>query len=389
MFAPAKFRKLILLLITILSMFIGVINAQAFIEEARSFTNKPDATLEQNQEYIVKLNQFIVEGNFSSAEFAEILFIRGVVFSKLNDTENALKSYEAAIKSNNLIPILLAETYKNRGLLYYGLKQYENSTDDFENALKILAGNAELHYYLANSYSGQLYLGKAIAEYENALQGLANNRFLAYYGIASIYYSQKNFPKAKEYLQKSLEDNKGFGLATNMLNEISKPLIPTENIEVNQPNTSKELTSNEIFNQLLNQAAKQKGNKKSIGIKLDTLTTQEKKPAQVLKKSYITEQAKNLDGLLRTQQPTQTINEYYVQLSSSNSRKNSNTYYNIMLKKHPILLKNKPYIIREFKSKKTNYQLLLSGYKSYKQADTFCKALKAQNSDCFVRRISK
>ncbi|MBL1422129.1 MAG: SPOR domain-containing protein [Alphaproteobacteria bacterium] len=402
--------------------------ADDFMQQARMFLEVSDATVEQNQDYIALSNQFTAEGEFTAAELAELFLIRAVVFSRLKDSENAFESYFAALESGHLSPILIAETYKNRGLLFYSDAAYTEAKDDFEQALKILSGNAELHYYLANSYFGLSDFKNALNQYDLALDGMANNRFLAYYGKASIYYQQKQYEKSREILGKSLEMRSDFEPALQLLDEIdalnnvglpSRSVVAEQGTEQGTEQVeSKQLTANEIYNRLLKQAldAKQKGGDATqMKIKLsltqdriDNLTTAtipnvKKRPEVNLREArpkfnlHIptippsiaqTQQSKLKNKSLNINKPEQ-FKGYFLQLSSGANQENAHKYYHRIVKKHGILLAKRPYVIRPFKNVKQqiNYQLLLSGFQSYKQANSLCKFLKARNNDCFVRHI--
>ena len=436
MFSFLKSLRLTLALFAFLGLAIPAI-ANDFMPKARAFLEVPGATAEQNQDYIAQSNQFTAEGEFTAEDLAELFLIRAIVFSRLKDNENALESYYAALESRNLSPILTAEAYKNRGLLFYSDLAYFEAKDDFKQALDILSGNAELHYYLANSYLGLFDFDNAITQYDLALEGMANNRFLAFYGKASVYFQQKQYKKSRENIANSLALSSNFEPSLNLLDEIDglknqglpPAIVADETIQKDLSQLDgKQLTANEIYNQLLKQAleAKQKnGDTKQMKIKLnltqqqiDNLTTasiptedkntEQKQPVkirsevslrnstsefnlQVSAKPYLiaqTEQPRRLDDLLEANK-TEPLKGYFLQLSSSSAEKQAEKFYQEIIKKHRILLAKRPYIIRPFKDTKQNikYQLLLSEFKSYKQANSLCKFLKAQNSDCFVRQI--
>lgn len=387
-----------------------------FMQEAREYLDKTTDSIQQNQTHILKLNQFTAEGEFSAAELAETLFIRAVIFSRLDEFENAHESYAAAIKSNNLTPLLKANAYKYRALLSYRQKIYSDARDDFIAALDILAGNAELHYYLANSYLGLLNFELALFEYDQALEGMANNRFLAHFGKASVYYQQKLYILAEQQLKKCLTLRANFTPALNLLaeieiNEQAKQGVLKQSSNVNDEtdgakttataNNKKPLTPNEIFNQLLMKAAAAKRlneDVEQIEIKIDLNdddtnieVIEDNMPPmqghQVSENPFTIEaqqQTQRLDVLLQPK-----LNGYFLQLSSNDNRKNAHANYDEMLKKHPLLLRKIPFLIREYKNENNViiYQLLLSEFKSFKQANSLCILLKAQKADCFVRQI--
>lgn len=419
------------------------------MQKARVFLDTPNATIEQNQEYIADSNQFTAEGEFTAEELAELFLIRAIIFTRLKDHDNAFESFNAALDSGNLSPILKAEAYKNKGLLHYTTATYELAKDDFISALNILSGNAELHYYLANSLFGLMQFEEAINQYDLALEGMAANRFLAYYGKASVYYQQELYEKSHQNLVKSLAVRTDFEPATSLLAEIEAingqiGQQTTEQTQSQTPVSNTELTASEIYNQLLQQAlAAQKDNDgekpKSIQLNLDdtkrqvTLskqnTTKAPAPTTAIRISAIPAQpiakpgAKPLPELQTTTEPTpepngnmqisatpfiidqsarpQRLNNllndgqpvdlegYFLQLISGSSKQLVQNYYVEMVKKHTLLLAQRPYIIRPFtdSQERLTHQLLISGFESYKQANSLCKFLKAQKSDCFVRQI--
>lgn len=385
----SKISKLALSIIAT-TMFVTASFADDFMQNARSFLEIVGASAEENQDYIARSNQFTAEGEFTADELAELLLIRAIVFSRLKDDANALESYAAALKSGNLPPILIAETRKNRGLLYYGNAQYAEAKVDFEKALNILSGNAELHYYFANSLFGLFDFDNAIVQYDLALEGMANNRFLAYYGKASVFYQQKLYEKSRENLIKSLDIKGNFEPSVTLLAQLddfeaaSAPL-PTirTTTEAEVSNISEEPTANEIYNQLLQQAlaAKQsdgKSGQSSFKLKLDkenidNLTTASIEPSaqassdiqakplpetspaptlpevslrtnpqvfnlQVSETPFFVEQTgqpKRLDGLLSRERDVE-LSGFFLQLATSFTKETSEKQYQEILQKHQL-----------------------------------------------------
>ncbi|NRA86283.1 MAG: SPOR domain-containing protein [Rhizobiales bacterium] len=394
----AKIKNIfrILFLGAFLSSFCVPVFADNFMSKARGFSLVPQATIEQNQEFIVELNQFTAEGNYSSEDLAEILLIRAIIFSKLKDIKNAEEGYSAAISSGQLSPILLAEALKNKGLLHYRQKEYLEATADFKSALEILSGNAELQYYLANSYFGILNFEDAIEQYQFALGGMANNRYLALYGLASVYFQQNELEKSEVYLHKSLKNNKDFQLAKDMLKRLGNPIDTID--ETGEYNNSEILTANDIYSQILSKALahKNKDSKKSFSINIDTDKKQAPSSTPKVKEKPLVNQfiakldnaPRRLNALL-VDGPKKVINNaFYLQLASFRSQENTKIHYDKILKRHRLLLANRPFIIRKHvNSGITSYPLLIGAFQSYKQANSLCRLLKAQKSDCFVRQL--
>ncbi len=401
------------------------------MDEARQINDIPQTSIAELEAAIVKINEITATADFTAKELAELFLIRAITFSKLTDIDNAILSYNAAIDSKNLSPILTAEAYKNKGLLYYADKQYLKSKDDFVSALTILTGNAELHYYLANAYLGLLEFEEALSQYDQALSGMANNRFLAYFGKASVYFQQKKFEASKQNIQKSLELYKNFAPAKSLLSRIEIELapvdsqlaeMPPEPSEQSKTNASDDVTSNknltaeQVYNLLLTQAfaAKKKdGNVKQISFKLPikVQTTKPATKADLKAEKHIADTVKmkpqsnvrQLTPKLRKSEtslafkvteksktkPKKLKKAIYIQLASSKNKKNAQSYYNKMLLKHADLLTFRPYLIRAVSNEKSKiiYQTLLTGFKNFNQAAKLCNQIKAQNSDCFVRKV--
>lgn len=390
--------------------------ANQILENSWQFIETAGASAEDNQQFITQSNQFSAEADFTANEYAELLLIRAIIYSRLKDTENALENYSATLDSKLLPPILKAEALKNRGLLYYESTVYKEAKDDFFGALEILSGNAELHYYLANAYFGLFDFKTAITQYDLALEGMSNNRFLAYYGKASVFHQQELFDKSRENLQKSLEVNPNFEPALTLLAELNGANVDgiEQNSAGDQP-VSGELTAAEIYNQLLEKAfAAQKagGGTKNISIKLDleSLPTKKSDTSSAIRISalpqndliktfngqvsvipFIIEQdgkSNRLDSLLLANTKPQS-DEYFLQLFADKNEDIVQKYYDKVMSKHKLLLGKRPYSIEPFvnNQQETTYQLFVSGFTSYKQANSLCKFLKAQNSQCSVRQI--
>ena len=236
--------------------------AEVTLQDARNFAENYAADESMNQDYIVSINQIIQKSGLLPPNNAELQLIKAIIYARLKDNENAQEIFTIALNNAALSPILKASAYKNRGLLAYAQKKYASAAADFEQALTILSGNSELHYYLANSYLGILDYKQALFEYDQALEGMASNRFLAYFGKASVYYQQNLFEPAKQELIKSLNFNQNFEPAISLLATINNNdqaqrgvLKQNSNIRADgQP--TQPLTANEIFNLLLEKAAK-------------------------------------------------------------------------------------------------------------------------------------
>ena len=75
---------------------------------------------------------------------------RGIVYYFVKQYERAIADYEQAI----LLDPHYAEAYTNRALAYYAMKQYELANADFDKAIQIDPQDAEAYFNRGNAYGG-------------------------------------------------------------------------------------------------------------------------------------------------------------------------------------------------------------------------------------------
>jgi len=73
----------------------------------------------------------IINANEDALEVAFSLNDRGIYYDKKGDYSKAIADYTSAIEKR----IDFAHAYRNRGLTYWIMKQFENALDDFNEAL--------------------------------------------------------------------------------------------------------------------------------------------------------------------------------------------------------------------------------------------------------------
>jgi len=137
------------------------------------------------------------------------LYNTGLSFLELNKSNEALLYFRKLIKKfpKNSFSI---DAYLRSGVIYMKNKDYESAITMFKKALKSenLEINAEVNYYLGESYFKRNNLKRALKSYENVISmkeaklSLIN---LASYRVAEIYLKQENIDAAQNVYQKLLK----------------------------------------------------------------------------------------------------------------------------------------------------------------------------------------
>ncbi len=118
----------------------------------------------------------------------------------------ALEEIDAALKANaNYAP-----AYSMLGLVHMALEENEKAAANFDRALRIEPGNAEIHnnygWFLCQRFSGQM--DKAINHFMIALKDpLYDTRHIAYANAGICELKRNNFTQASTYLNESLSQN--------------------------------------------------------------------------------------------------------------------------------------------------------------------------------------
>ena len=122
---------------------------------------------------ISKLNKLIEEKNYLEAkqivdqlldtdkENPQLLFIKGVLLSELNEIDNAIREFESLTKSHPTLP----EPYNNLAVLYAQNGDFDLAKTALEKSIKTHPSYATAHINL-----GDLYTRMASESYNQALQ---------------------------------------------------------------------------------------------------------------------------------------------------------------------------------------------------------------------------
>lgn len=171
----------------IIRQFPGQLDALSLKSEILGEMNKPDeslATLEKAQalvpsdpalsydlayEYamaknsrVLKLTDSLIKTN--TPEIEKAFYSRGLYFKATGNNSEALKNFDAAIKSN----YNFMDAYLDKGELYFIQKKYDDAQKTFELALKVAPANAIFYFWLAKCQEARGFNTEAKANYLRA-----------------------------------------------------------------------------------------------------------------------------------------------------------------------------------------------------------------------------
>lgn len=183
---------------------------------------------------------------------AQTYFIKGLIYKELNNSENAIKNLQIAVDNEPNY----YDAYMLLGLLY-AEKHDSIAVDYYKNAINIAPKSLEAHYNTALFYQENSRYQQAIDTYNYILDNIDSTQQNIYYNIGYInliylnkykeaipyfskainydskyfqaYYNRgycyellKQYNKAKEEYQKSLEIYPNYELSINALNRLDK-----------------------------------------------------------------------------------------------------------------------------------------------------------------------
>ncbi len=96
---------------------------------------------------------------------ADCLFISGVYFARIGNTDKALELFDLCI--NTSFNYIVA--YLEKGFIYYDKKDYKKALEIFKLAAQVNSTYADAYYWQAKCYEAMSDKNNAIANYEKAL----------------------------------------------------------------------------------------------------------------------------------------------------------------------------------------------------------------------------
>ena len=108
----------------------------------------------------------------------------GLEFAKMSLYKNSLEEFELALKHdpNN------QKARRKKGLVHFGLKQYDAAKTSFDNILSVEADNVQVHINLGMVYYAKGETDKARKQWEHAIRiHETDNDSKAFNNIANLY----------------------------------------------------------------------------------------------------------------------------------------------------------------------------------------------------------
>ena len=135
-------------------------------------------------------------------DYHQASYNRGIALRQLGRIEEAITSYDTALKNEPN----KCETWYNRGNALRHLGRYEEAITAHDNALKVKPDYHEAWVNRGNALFNLGRIEEAIASYDNALK-LKPDYANAYYNKACVYALQENIPLTIENLKQAINLN--------------------------------------------------------------------------------------------------------------------------------------------------------------------------------------
>jgi len=135
----------------------------------------------------------------------------------IQDVEKEIKPEETLRTVQHLLP--LDTRYIERGLSCYQKGDYNEAIKQFQEALKLNPGKAEIHYNLGLTYQAKGLLNEAVEEYRKALE-INPEDAETHNNLGIVYYNQGSYRKAIEEFKLALSINPDFEIARKNLEVI-------------------------------------------------------------------------------------------------------------------------------------------------------------------------
>ena len=227
------------------------------IEAARRLAEDPAKHLDPDQEKVFKdgLEEFVASMEYS-ADFSFGRYNLGNLYVAMNQPEEAIRNYLAAIKIDNLFypakvnlamfynqkgengkaEVLLREVIQEHpemheiayslGLLLAEMKKYDQAAMYLEKAAKSMPEHARVHYnlgllfqYLQRDEKAERALLKALEIDPNSMENL--------YALADFYLKREQFQKAKDMAQQMVVKHPNESIGQELLRIIMRNLPKT------------------------------------------------------------------------------------------------------------------------------------------------------------------
>jgi drug/metabolite transporter (DMT)-like permease len=178
-----KEKKVLVTAVVLLLLIAGQCSnsSEAYLKKGRELLQA--GKFEEAKEYF---NKSISQ----NAQNAEAFNGRGVAYFNLNDSENALLDYNQAIKLNEKD----YKAFNNRAMLHTSKSQFKEALQDYDKAIA-LKDTATLYSSRGALYFRMKNFDKSFQDFEQAIKRNPKDKE-AFFNLGSIYYERQDFKNA-------------------------------------------------------------------------------------------------------------------------------------------------------------------------------------------------
>ena len=189
--------KKIILLNIYLIFFINIVNAEDFNDLV---------VLVNNGEYTQALNKLeIIKKNIPKNEDYLYFYYKGKIYFQLKNYQNSVNNFLQSIKLNKNWYI----TYNDLGLAYIYLNNKQLAKNNFNTSILINKTFSLPYFNLANLFLNEKNYNQAINNYISALEFEKDKDIISkiYLGLGNAYQENNEISKAIETYKKSIEND--------------------------------------------------------------------------------------------------------------------------------------------------------------------------------------
>ena len=113
-------------------------------------------------EQCIDMADSLLNSSYEPTTRAEVFFAKGLYYSNIDDREKAIECFDSTIALN----FTMVDAYIEKSILLCKQKKYDAASATLKIALPITKNNADLYYWLGQSYEGQGKIQEASKLYE-------------------------------------------------------------------------------------------------------------------------------------------------------------------------------------------------------------------------------
>jgi tetratricopeptide (TPR) repeat protein len=344
---------------------------------------------------LAKFSEAIESKALAGETLAVALLNRALTFQGLRQFQDSVDDYSAALRLDALDPKTRAIALYNRALAYQKLNKPALAIDDLTNALFLDVEFGHAYYSRGNVLreTGQFLF--ALSDYEKALRFGHPQPHLPLYGEALTHHALKRPDAARRSLARVLTIKSDFEPARELLARLGGEANPQEGPETVGGTRPVEPAA---ATRPARPAAPADAQAERAEPAVDL--PEGKDPAAASKGKAAGEAERGGDvrtaainamvapAAARAETGAKSPASWLVQLSSQRNEKTAWDVWEQINSKHGAALKGaKPLVVAaEVRGRGTYYRLRLAGFDAHDEAARLCGRLKGQGTACFVTR---